>query len=70
MAYRGIDTSDAKARFGYDVPDTHYFEGKDWGVEDGSFDTALCTEVLEHIPDPAAFLPAPTAACVRGGAWC
>ena len=28
-------------RFGYDVPDTHYFEGDDWGVEDGSFDTAL-----------------------------
>jgi SAM-dependent methyltransferase len=56
VAYRGIDTSDAKARFGYEVPDTHYFDGDDWGVPDGAFDTALCTEVLEHIPDPAAFL--------------
>jgi SAM-dependent methyltransferase len=56
VAYRGIDTIDAKARFGYEVPDTQYFEGEDWGVEDDAFDTALCTEVLEHIPNPAAFL--------------
>jgi SAM-dependent methyltransferase len=56
VAYRGIDTADAKARFGYSVPDTHYFEGEDWGVDDGAFDMALCTEVLEHIADPAAFL--------------
>jgi SAM-dependent methyltransferase len=56
VIYRGIDTIDAKARFGYEIPDTHYFEGDDWGMEDAAFDTALCTEVLEHISDPAAFL--------------
>ena len=66
VAYRGIDTSDAKARFGYEVPDTHYFEGEDWGVEDAAFDTALCTEVLEHIQDPAAFL-ARACRCLRPG---
>jgi SAM-dependent methyltransferase len=64
--YRAIDTSDAQARFGYSMPDTHYFDGDDWGVEDGAFDTALCTEVLEHIPDPAAFL-ARAHRCLRPG---
>jgi SAM-dependent methyltransferase len=66
VVYRGIDTADAKARFGYDVPDTHYFEGDDWGVEDSSFDVALCTEVLEHIPAPADFL-ARACRCLRPG---
>jgi SAM-dependent methyltransferase len=66
VAYHGVDTSNAKARFGYGVPDTHYFDGDDWGVEDATFDTALCTEVLEHIPDPAAFL-ARTHRCLRPG---
>jgi SAM-dependent methyltransferase len=56
VTYCGIDTNDAKVRFGYSVPDTRYFNEDDWDVEDGTFDTALCTEVLEHIQDPAAFL--------------
>ncbi len=66
VAYCGLDTKDAQARFGYSVPDTHYVEGDAWGVEDGAFDTALCTEVLEHIPDPAAFL-ARAHRCLRPG---
>ena len=66
VVYYGIDTSDAQARFGYDVPDTHYFDGDDWGVEDAAFDTVLCTEVLEHIAEPAAFL-ARAYRCLRPG---
>lgn len=66
VVYRGIDTADAKARFGYDVPDTHYFEGDDWGVEDCSVDVALCTEVLEHVRAPADFL-ARTCRCLKPG---
>jgi SAM-dependent methyltransferase len=64
--YQGVDTADAKSRFGYAVPDTHYFSGDDWGVADASFDTALCTEVLEHIENPAAFLSR-AARCLRPG---
>lgn len=66
VAYRGIDTADAKNNFGYDVPDTHYFTGDDWGVADASCDLVLFTEVLEHIPEPAAFL-ARSRRCLRPG---
>ena len=66
VSYLGIDTVDAKERFGYAIPNTHYFEGEEWGVPDGAFDAALCTEVLEHIPDPAVFL-ARVHRCLRPG---
>ena len=54
--YQGIDTHEAKAHFGYEIPDTAYFEGDEWPVADGSVDCVLCTEVLEHIPDSLRFL--------------
>ena len=67
VTYRGIDTAAAKAKFGYEVPDTHYFEGDDWGIEPGSVDTALCTEVLEHIEQPAPFLAQTFGVLAPGG---
>ena len=54
--YRAIDSVIARDGFGYDVPDTEYFEGDRWPVEDASVDLVLATETLEHIPDPAVFL--------------
>jgi SAM-dependent methyltransferase len=56
VQYIGIDTADAKDRFGYDVPDTKYFTDDKWPVEDLVADTVLCTETLEHVLDPLAFL--------------
>jgi SAM-dependent methyltransferase len=54
--YRAIDVAVARDAFGYDLPDTEYFEGEHWPVEDGSIDVVLATEALEHVPEPAVFL--------------
>jgi SAM-dependent methyltransferase len=54
--YRAIDVAMAAEAFGYDLPDTQYFEGDRWPIEDGSVDVVLATETLEHVPEPAVFL--------------
>jgi SAM-dependent methyltransferase len=54
--YRAIDVAVAGEAFGYDLPDTDYFEGDRWPVEDASVDVVLATETLEHVPEPAVFL--------------
>jgi SAM-dependent methyltransferase len=54
--YRAIDIAAAGEAFGYELPDTEYFEGDRWPVEDASVDVVLATETLEHVPEPAGFL--------------
>jgi SAM-dependent methyltransferase len=54
--YRAIDVAAASEDFGYDLPDTEYFQGERWPVPDGSMDVVLATETLEHVPEPAVFL--------------
>lgn len=54
--YRAIDVAVAGEAFGYDLPDTEYFEGDRWPVEDSSVDVVLATETLEHVPEPTVFL--------------
>ena len=48
------------------MPDTTYYEGDRWPVPDASVDVVLCTETLEHVPDPPAFL-AEAFRCLRPG---
>ncbi len=54
--YIGIDTLDAKEKFGYEIKDAVYFSGGRWPVESDSVDLVLCTETLEHVPDALPFL--------------
>jgi SAM-dependent methyltransferase len=65
--YIGIDSVASKEHFGYEVPNTRYFSGDHWPVTDASVDFVLCTEVLEHVPDPKGFLSEAFRCLVPGG---
>ena len=65
--YAGIDIADAKDYFGYEVPDTTYYTGDRWPVNDASAGLVLCTETLEHVRDPGVFLKEAARACRPGG---
>ncbi len=62
--YVGIDTIDAEAHFGYKMPDTTYFEGEVWPVENASVDLVFSTETIEHILEYRLFL-AEASRCLR-----
>lgn len=66
VTYVGIDTADAKAHFGYEMPDTLYYAGDVWPIAPSSVDLVLCTETLEHVSDPPAFL-AEAFRCLKPG---
>lgn len=69
VKYIGLDTADAKAHFGYEMPDTIYFSGIDWPVSDACVDFVLCTETLEHIPDTRQFIGEARRCLVPGGTF-
>lgn len=54
--YRAIDIHASREAFGYESPDTVYFSGERWPVADESQDIVLCTEVAEHVYEPAKLL--------------
>ena len=61
--YCGIDTAAAKLKFGYELPETRYFDGDVWPVEDHSIDVLLITETLEHVYDTRQFLSEASRCC-------
>jgi SAM-dependent methyltransferase len=66
VKYVGIDHAEVKERFGYEVPGTLYFSGKEWPVADGTADVILMSEVLEHVLEPEGCL-AEAFRCLRPG---
>jgi len=54
--YVGMDF-EGSSHFEYEgVNDVTYFDGKHIPLENGSIDHFICTEVLEHCPDPAVLV--------------
>jgi SAM-dependent methyltransferase len=66
--YVGIDIAAAKEHFGYEIPDTLYYDGEVWPVDAASADLVLCTETLEHVRNPDSFLAQAARATKPGGA--
>ncbi len=62
--FKKIYSQYSKTSVGIDVPSSPHsktevdviYDGKNIPFEDNRFDYVLCTEVMEHVPEPAAFL--------------
>jgi ubiquinone/menaquinone biosynthesis C-methylase UbiE len=54
--YIGLDTYDVKAHFGYEMPNTVYYDGHKLPFASQSMDRILCTETMEHVWDTNLFL--------------
>ena len=55
-SYEGLDSAGAKEHFAYQAPDTTYYDGPLFPLEDDQFENVFHTEVLEHIYDVQTFL--------------
>lgn len=67
MDYVGLDIANAEEAFGYAPPNVIHFDGGRWPAATHDADVVLCTEVLEHVLDPAAALSEAFSALKPGG---
>lgn len=65
-SYTGMDLQHALVYDSQVRPDI-LWDGKQMPVPDGAYETAMATEVLEHVPDPAGFLGEVHRVLVPGG---
>jgi SAM-dependent methyltransferase len=56
VIYTGIDVSGAESFGMSEHPDIVEFDGRSIPFPDASFDSVMCTEVLEHVEDPARLI--------------
>ncbi len=55
VKYMAIDYATTKDHFQVQAPDTIYYSGEQWPLEDGVADFVLSTETLEHVAYPDGF---------------
>jgi SAM-dependent methyltransferase len=56
VIYTGIDVPGAESFGMNEHPDIVEFDGRTIPFPEGSFDSVMCTEVLEHVEDPARLI--------------
>jgi len=67
VQYVALDLANAEEAFGYASSDVTRFDGGRWPAVTQGADVILCTEVLEHVLEPAVILREAFAALKPGG---
>jgi len=66
--YTGLEIYHSQEQFGYgEASDTVYGDGKEFPFRDESFESMICTEVLEHVVDSQRFLLSCQRCLKKGG---
>ena len=64
--YTGIDIEDSGRPIDMKKPD-YFYNGTHLPFKNEEFDMVICTQVLEHVPDPLLLLKEMSRVCKRGG---
>jgi SAM-dependent methyltransferase len=64
--YTGLDVEDSGRPINMKKPD-FFYDGDQFPFNDEEFDMVICTQVLEHVPNPRLLLGEMARVCKRGG---